>query len=55
LINIITNQENSRDLTMLDYSQFLLFIPQLAFVSCSRPPLDMRSLPLIGSLKALLN
>jgi len=40
---------------MLDYSQFLLFIPQLAFVSCSRPPLDMRSLPLIGSLKALLN
>ena len=39
---------------MLDYNQFLQFIPQLAFLAFSRPPIDKSSLPSVESLRALV-
>jgi hypothetical protein len=39
---------------MLDYNQFLQFIPQLAFLIFSRPPIDKSSLPSVESLRALV-
>jgi hypothetical protein len=54
LINMGSRAESSSDLAMLDYPQFIQFIPQLAFLSFSRPPIDKSHLPPIGSLNALL-
>ena len=55
LINMHSDTENSNDLAMLDYTQFLQFIPQLAFLCFSRPPIDKSHLPSVESLKALLD
>lgn len=54
LINMNSNSDNSNDITMLDYSQFLQLIPQVAFICFSRPPIDKSHLPSVESLKALL-
>jgi len=54
LINIHSNQENSNDIAMLDYGQFLQLIPQLALLCFSRPPIDKSHLPPVESLRALL-
>ena len=54
LINMSSNNENSSDLAMLDYTQFIQFIPQLAFFVFSRPPIDKNHFPPIESLIALL-
>lgn len=54
LINMHSAQANSSDLAMLDYNQFLQFIPQLAFLCFSRPPIDKSSLPSVESLRALV-
>ena len=40
---------------MLDYNQFLAFIPQVAFLSFSRPPIDKSSLPIVENLRALVD
>lgn len=55
LINMHSNNENSNDIYMLDYSQFLQLIPQIAFLCFSRPPIDKSHLPSVESLRALLN
>jgi hypothetical protein len=39
LINTHSNAENSNDITMLDYTQFLQLIPQLAFL-CFNTSID---------------
>jgi hypothetical protein len=39
---------------MLDYNQFLQFIPQLAFLIFSRPPIDKSSMPSVECLRALV-
>lgn len=54
LLNMHSNTENSNELAMLDYNQFLQFIPQLAFLCFSRPPIDKSSLPTVESLRALV-
>lgn len=55
LINMNSQAANASDLAMLDYKQFIQFIPQLAFVCFSRPPIDKSSFPPIESLNALLS
>lgn len=55
LINAKSQAENSRDVAMLDYEQFLLFIPQLAFICFTRPPVDKSHLPSVESLRTLLS
>lgn len=54
LINAQSRAANSRDVAMLDYEQFLTFIPQLAFICFTRPPVDKSHLPTVESLRALL-
>lgn len=55
LINAKSTNENARDIAMLDYDQFLTFVPQLAFLCFNRPPIDKSHLPAVESLKALLS
>lgn len=55
LINMNTETPNSHDLTMLDFTQFLQFIPQLALFCFSRPPVDKSAYPPIASLQALVD
>lgn len=55
LVNVKSNQENSRDLTMLDFNQFLIFIPQLAFLCFSRPPINKSQMPLNVIVQDLKN
>lgn len=47
LLNMKSNSTNKRDIAMLDYDQFLEFIPQLVFVCFTRPPMDKSHLPMI--------
>ncbi len=39
---------------MMDFSQFLLFIPQLAFLMFSRPPIDKSQYPIVAMLQELM-
>lgn len=50
LINMNSSTPNAHDLTMLDFTQFLQFIPQLALFCFSRPPVDKSAFPPIASL-----
>ena len=43
------------DLTMLEYNQWIQFIPQLAFVCFQRPPKDVSHMPPVECLKELLS
>ena len=54
LINMSSSGANASDLAMLDYQQFIQFIPQLAFVCFQRPPIDKSNFPPVESLNALL-
>lgn len=54
LLNMSSKDENSSDLALLDYKQFVQLIPQLAFLCFSRPPIDKSSFPPIESLNSLL-
>ena len=54
MINQASESENSSDLSMLDYHQFLQFIPQLALFVFARPPIDKSNFPPVESLDALL-
>ena len=54
-INMHTDSENSSDLAMLDYDQWIYFVPQLAFVCFQRPPLDKSAYPPVESLMTLLD
>lgn len=40
LINLTTSGIDATTITMIDYQQFLTFIPQLALYIFSRPPID---------------
>jgi hypothetical protein len=55
LIRLVNMQTGSDEITMLNYSQFLQLIPQIAFLAFSRPPLDKSHLPAVESLQALLD
>lgn len=50
LINMASAGSDASSLAMLDYPQFLLFIPQLAFFCFSRPPVDKSTFPPVASL-----
>jgi len=54
MINIASNASNSNDIAMLDYNQFLQFIPQLCFLCFSRKPIDKSHMPYVESIKAML-
>ena len=49
-----TKSPNSVQLTMMDFSQFLLFIPQLSFLMFSRPPIDKSAYPIVAMLQELI-
>ena len=55
LINHASNSTNSSEIAMLDYNQFLQFVPQLSFLCFSRPPIDKSHMPYVESIKAMLN
>ena len=54
LINMSTKGPTSVQVTMMDFSQFLLFIPQLAFLMFSRPPIDKSQYPIVAMLQELM-
>ena len=54
LINMHTKGTDESSIAMLDYNQFLIFIPQLALFCFSRPPVDKSQFPPVQSLLALV-
>ena len=55
LINMHTKGTDESSIAMLDYNQFLIFVPQLALFCFSRPPVDKSQFPPIQSLLALVD
>ena len=53
-MNIHSKGIDQSSIAMLDYNQFLEFIPQLALFCYSRPPVDKSQYPPIESLMALI-
>lgn len=54
LVIMKTDGARASDLTMLSFQQFTVFIPQLAFLCFSRPPVDKSSFPPVACLQALI-
>jgi hypothetical protein len=52
LINLYLN--NKSETKALDYHGYYQLIPQIAFLSFSRPPKDLSAMPLVESLITLI-
>ena len=56
LFRLINVKEGHKDETnSLDYNGYLYLIPQVAFLSFSRPPKDLSFMPLVESLLAMIS